>query len=473
MSESIESETTSSLPSKTHNQMPEGPLWITLDLISLLNQSSRYDHAALSLCNELVFHFRCTRVSIGRLQDDEMRLKATSHSNKIEKRTEIAQELERVMLEASDQDENVVWPTKDNELTITREHQNFHQKFGATNMLSMPLRINSQVIGTLTLQRENAQFKETEVEALRLICDLVTPRLEELHKYARGWWFLGENKTRSWLATVLGPEHTWWKFGGLLVTIVLLFLCLYPWPYKVSGEFILKTDALINLPAPFQGYIKEVHVIPGKEVKKEEPLIALDTRELKLQESEVMATMQRYRSEAQVALGQSSLGDMHIATAKAAQSESELKQTRYKLSRSKIVSPFDGVIVEGALTEQIGAPVEKGDVLMKIARLEDLYTQAMIPEEDIQEVLVKADGAIAFKSRPEIKYPITVRLIEPSAVARDKKNVFYVRCSIECPPDEWWRPGMTGIVKINAGTKPPLYMMTHRLIDFLRLKLWL
>jgi hypothetical protein len=39
-------------------------------------------------------------------------------------------------------------------------------------------------------------------------------------------------------------------------------------------------------------------------------------------------------------------------------------------------------------------------------------------------------------------------------------------------PEEWWRPGMTGICKINAGDRSLLWILTHRTVEFLRMALW-
>jgi hypothetical protein len=129
--------------------------------------------------------------------------------------------------------------------------------------------------------------------------------------------------------------------------------------------------------------------------------------------------------------------------------------------------------VEGALLEQLGAPVRKGDVLMKVTRLEDLYVQVKVSEKDIDEIDPDATGQFAFASRPEEKFNLRVARVEPAAIPEDKDNVFQVRCLIGEDVEEWWRPGMTGVAKIDAGHRPPIYLMTHRLIDFLRLKLWL
>jgi hypothetical protein len=39
-------------------------------------------------------------------------------------------------------------------------------------------------------------------------------------------------------------------------------------------------------------------------------------------------------------------------------------------------------------------------------------------------------------------------------------------------PQAWWRPGMTGLARIDVGDKNIFWILTHRLVDNLRLLLW-
>mgnify|MGYP006955695645 CR=1 FL=1 len=61
------------------------------------------------------------------------------------------------------------------------------------------------------------------------------------------------------------------------------------------------------------------------------------------------------------------------------------------------------------------------------------------------------------------------------AVAREKRNAFIVKAAFDDVPPErrdWWRPGMTGIGRLDAGNRTLIWLATHRTIDFLRLRLW-
>ena len=40
------------------------------------------------------------------------------------------------------------------------------------------------------------------------------------------------------------------------------------------------------------------------------------------------------------------------------------------------------------------------------------------------------------------------------------------------PPQPWWRPGMTGLARIDVGQRSIAWILTHRMLDNLRLLLW-
>jgi hypothetical protein len=95
-----------------------------------------------------------------------------------------------------------------------------------------------------------------------------------------------------------------------------------------------------------------------------------------------------------------------------------------------------------------------------------------VDERDVHEISAGASGEVAFVSRPHLKFPINIERIDPAAVVDDKGNIFLVRSVFEDEIAEWWRPGMSGVAKINVGKRNILWILTHRTIDFLRILLW-
>lgn len=103
-----------------------------------------------------------------------------------------------------------------------------------------------------------------------------------------------------------------------------------------------------------------------------------------------------------------------------------------------------------------------------------MYAEFKVHERNIADVNVGATGELSFASRPGIRFKFVIKEIEPVAIPDQEGNRFIMRVEVsrEGAESDWWRPGMSGLAKIDAGIRSPLWIFTHRAIDFLRLKLW-
>lgn len=442
-----------------------------LDLMVILNAEKRFMGAAMALCNEIASRYRCQRVSLGWLKGAYVRVQAISHLERFEKKMDSVQGLEAAMEEAFDQDEEIVYPRPEGSFTVVRDHEAYAKSQGTENMVSLPLRVDEEPVAVVSCERFEP-FTEVDVRGLRVMCDQAARRMADLKAHDRWFGAKAVSKFKDGLAWFLGVEHTFAKLLGLILAAALAFGIFGQLNYRVEGNFIVRTDDLAFLPAPFEGYISEVHVKVGDLVSRGEPLLSLDTRELLLEESSALANQIRYTREAEKARAQNALADMRIAQALVTQAEAQLDLVRYHLQNAHIRAPFDGIIVEGDLKELLGAPVRKGDVLFKVARLAELYAEIEVRERDLHEIHVGADGEIAFVSRPELKFPITLDRIDPVALPKEEGNVFLVKGDFQEEPLSWWRPGMSGLTKINVGKRNALWIVSHRTVDFFRMLLW-
>ncbi len=443
-----------------------------LDLMVLINEEKRYMAAAMTFCNELASRYRCGRVSLGWLKGKYIRLQAISHMERFDKKMDAVQGLEGAMEEAFDQDEEIMWPQPEDSSAVARDHEAFSREQGSKYIVSLPIRLDDAPVGVLTCERLEVPFSEDEIRGLRVLCDQAARRLGDLKQNDR--WFGAKMSTsaRKRLSRFLGVEHTFAKCMGLILCAALAILLFGQWDYRVEAPFILKTDDLAFLPAPFDGYIHAVHMEVGDQVNKGDLLLSLDTNELLLEESTAIANQNRYEREAEKARAENALADMMVALALAEQGKARLDLVRYHLSHAEIRAPFSGIVVEGEFKELLGAPVRKGDVLFKVARIEKMYPELEVDERDVHEVDPGATAEIAFVSLPKLKFPIRVERIDPVAVTKEGGNVFLVRGTFDGDVAGWWRPGMSGVSKINAGRRNILWIFTHRTIDFFRILLW-
>lgn len=447
-------------------------LAVALDLMVQVNEEKRFLAAALTFCNGLATRLRCERVSLGWLEGGYIRLRAISRTEKFDRQMAAAKALEVAMEEALDQDEEVLWPAPETSTVVARDHEKFASAQNVGHVVSLPLRLEGKATAVLTCERQGEPFSDLELQQLRLCCDQATRRLADLKQHDRWFGARWASAAREQCAQLLNPEHTWAKVLALVIVALLAVLFFLRVNYRVEGNFTLRSDEVAYLTAPFDGYIGQVFVRSGDAVVIGGKLLSLDTAELELEESAAVADLHRYEREAEKARAAKSLAEMRIAQAMAEQAKARHDLVLYRLEQATVKSPFVGVVVEGDLRERLGAPVKQGDALFKVARTETLYVEAEINERDVHEILGKTAGEIAFVSQPKLKFPIRITTIEPAAVPKSGANVFLVRCAVEGGPKPWWRPGMSGLCKLQVEQRTLFWILTHRTVDFLRMKLW-
>ena len=444
----------------------------TLDLMVVLNEKEKFLASLMTLCNELAARYKCDRVSVGWQKKGYIRLQAMSHTDNFDKKMEATQKLELAMEEALDQDRELVIPALDEKSMVIRDHEEYCRTQGITHICSIPLRVNKEAVAVVTLERNAKAFSAGEVSILRLSCDQASRRLGDLHDNDKWFGAILLKKFRKKLFGLFGVEYTLAKLVGLIILAGLIFASFYPVPHRIDSTFILKTKRVNYLSAPFDGHIEDAFVQAGDSVSQDQDLLSLNKSDLLLEQSALMAEMQKYQSESEKAMAEKKLADMQIAEAQYEQAGSQLEIVNHKISKADIKAGYAGVIVEGDLKERIGSPVKQGDVLFKIATLDSMYTAIEVAETDIQFLQDNQTGEIAITSNPHEKFKVKVFRTEPAAVVKEEGNVFIVHAMFDGPTPEWFRPGMTGVAKLNSGEKPLLWIISRKTIDFLRLQLW-
>lgn len=444
----------------------------TLEANAALQADERFTAAAMRLCNLAATRFHADRVSLGWLRGDYVALQAISHAEKFDRKMNPARALEAAMEEALDQDEEIVFPASAGTRAVTRDHEQFATREAAGNVVSLPLRVRRTPLAVLSLERKLAAFTAQELTELRVLCDQIAPRLEQLWRQDRWFGARWAAAAKPRLKRLLGPEHTGRKLIALSVSLALAVLCFVKIEYRVDAPFTLKSDTVAHLPAPFDGYLREIHFRVGDEVQADQPLVTLDTRELLLREASAVAEWNRYRGETEKAQSLDNVAEMRIAEALTAQAKARLDLARHQIQQAVLKAPFRSVVVEPDLRERTGAPVKQGDLLCKVAQLDTLRVELEVSEQSIHELRPGARGELAFATRPELHFPITVERIEPVAETDDRGTYFRVRARLESAAEPWWRPGMTGTGKLEAGPRTLLWILTHRTVERLRIWAW-
>lgn len=448
-------------------------LYQILRLSIQLSQQQRFMQMAYELCNALAVRFDADRVSLGWLQPPYVILTAISHVEKFDHQSTTSRALEGAMEEAADQADALVYPPPPGSVHVCRAHESYALMQGVAAVACVPLRVGDQVRGVLCFEKRQGFWTEDDLWEWKLIAELAVHPLADLRERDRWWGARLWSASRKRFGQGLSPRHSAWKLAGVFSVLALLAVIVLPWAYRVDATLTLRSKDLLFMPAPFDGYLRQVHVEIGDKVQAGQALVQLDTRDLVLEESMAEADVLRYSREAEKAQAARQLAEMQINLARQEQAASRLALVRHQLAHAKVTAPHAGVVVEGELKKNLGAPLRKGDLLLKLAHTDDIYLELEIDQVDVHEVNIGSRGEFALVGRPDQRFEIELVRVDPAATLREGRNVYLARAKVHEGMPGWWRPGMGGTARIDAGKRPLIWVLTHRTVRFLREFFWL
>ncbi|QQA41436.1 HlyD family secretion protein [Pelagovum pacificum] len=153
------------------------------------------------------------------------------------------------------------------------------------------------------------------------------------------------------------------------------------------------------------------------------------------------------------------------------QVDAQLALIDEQLSCTRLRAPFDGFVVDGDLSQRIGASVERGEELFKIAPLDAYRVVLEVDERDLAQIAPGQSGALRLSTRPDTSIPYEVARITPIAEQSDGRNFFRVEASLETVPD-WVAPSMEGAARTVVEERLVVKVWTRRFVDWLRMTWW-
>jgi len=444
-----------------------------LDVAAQVLHEERFGTAALTLVNGLAARLQAAPVALGWLQGDAMRVINLSGVDRFERNTRRVQQLEDAFLEAIGKPDGLWSSATDNDPELVAQAP-LRATLGVAAHCALAVQDATGVTRAVVLlgfATEPAQ--RPDLRSLHAMLGFVLPWLLTLRDRERWWGARAAAALRRGLATVIGPTHVWRKATIAATSALLLYALFGTWDYRIEAQSQLTTDATRLISAQFDGRVDEVNVTLGDAVKQGTVLLSLDTRDLRQQEMDTRADLQRFAAEADKARAAGNLAELEIARARMAQSQARLARVLNYLSQARFVAPFDGVIVDGERKNLINAPVKKGDTLFRVARVDGLYIELLVPEREVRYIDPAGRGELRLLSRPD--EPIAFKLatfIPVAQVKGQEGNHFLIKAELQNAPEAWWRPGMSGVAKLDGGRRNIAWILTHRLIDTLRLRLW-
>ncbi|MBL8383330.1 MAG: HlyD family efflux transporter periplasmic adaptor subunit [Burkholderiales bacterium] len=444
-----------------------------LQLIATSLNHERFQAAATAVVTELATTFGCERAAIGFMKGRHIEVKALSHSAAFGRKTNLIRAIEGAMDEAADQLATVALPArKDGPFQVTRAHAELLQQFGAGAVCTVPLTAGARVLGALVLELPSgAEFDARTVELCEHAALLVGPVLEVKRREDRWIGAKVVDAAATQLRHLFGPRHFALKLWVLAIALVVGFFSIAEGDYMITADASLEGKVQRAVTAAMQGYIVEARARAGDVVRKGSLLAAMDDRDLRLERQKLVSQGAQQESERRQAIAEGNRARAGILATQAGQVRAQLALIDEQIARTRLVAPFDAVVVKGDLSQSLGAAVERGSVLFELAPLDTYRVIMKVDERDISRVVAGQKGRLALTSMPNEEIALAVEKITPVSVIDQGRNYFRVE-AVATGNIEKLRPGMEGVGKIDVERRKLIWIWTHKLVHWMRMWVW-
>lgn len=459
--------------SRQLSTIPRDRLITVLQQVATCLDHPRFQAAATAVVTELSTRLGCERVSVGFVHGRHVRVRALSHSAQFGKQTNLIRAIGAAMDEALDQAQAVVYPAEGSTgVQLDRAHAVLADQHDTVYVCSVPFSDNGQLTGVFTFERAGGEaFDRNTVDLCQHVAAVTGPILAGKRREDRWIPVKLWESFRTQVARLIGANYIVRKLVVLALLVFGVFVSVTNWDYRVTADAALEGAVRRVVVAALDGYIDEVHVRPGDIVEEGQLLATMDDSVLQLEKVKWSSQQSQFQHQQRDAMAQHDRAESRIIRSRRQQAEAQLALLTEQIARTRITAPFDGLIVSGDLSQSLGAPVERGDVLMEVAPLKAYRVVLAVEEGDIFAVREGQHGQLALAAVPGTVFPFIVDKITPVSTAAEGRNTFRVEARLtETAAD--LRPGMDGAGKVEAGQRKLIWIWTHKLVNWLRLQAW-
>ncbi|HEX4879781.1 MAG TPA: HlyD family efflux transporter periplasmic adaptor subunit [Limnobacter sp.] len=433
-----------------------------LSVLENLATSLRHEQlqqALFEVSNGLRKQFDCSRVAIGLVKGNHVRVKAISDSVTFEKSASLVKSYVAFMAQALDA------------LAPVYGDEQLQEHSGAPHVLAYPLIQSGQCVGVFVFERERSAFTEDDMPWLEAFSGVFASALEQRRMAEQGLFARALADLR-WLGQrVFGPSHYVWKLGFAASFVLICVLFFVPFQYRVSAPAVIEGEVQRVVASPFDGFVSASLARAGDVVKQGQVLAQLDDRELLLEQAQWRSTREQHSNKLRAALAEGSLPDVQVMSAQLQEAEAQLQLVTQKIQRANLKAPFDGIVISGDLSQQVGGPVELGKTLFEVAPLQTYRIVLKVDEREMRHIRLEQQGRLLMTGLSDTPMNFVVSKITPLAESEEGRNFFRVEATVANPPAAL-RPGMEGVGKVEVADRSLWWIATRSLNEWLLVSLW-
>ncbi|MEE9296906.1 MAG: HlyD family efflux transporter periplasmic adaptor subunit [Phycisphaerae bacterium] len=447
------------------------------------------EELAFAMTNNLRNKIGAEQVALGLVSHRRVNILSVSGLDSVATRSQGIRHLRAAMEECLDVDQPIVCQAESSwscEIYSSGHwlHKQWHASAKGAAVASIPLHAEGRVAAVLSFRRRADETVTSElIEEIRKRAEPFAPSLLLIRDANRGLWQHAVDSAGNAVRAITKPGRVTARVIAVLTVIAACWFAFGSMTYELTVPCRIVAAQSRHATAPFDGVLEFVAVVEGDRVVSGQTLCRFDRRPLEQARAEIIAEIAVLEREKDRALAGASPVDFQLALANQKLARTRLNSLEARMDRATVVSPLDGVVIAGDLRQKVGAVLVKGEPLFEIAPLSSCILQLQIPQRDVDDVAQNMSGEFAVHARPEQAQPMHIIRVKPSAEVTGQKTVYVAEAVMDLNREdpslaltalrEWMRPGMEGVAKVQVGRRPVWWVAFHRMIDYLRMNVWL
>jgi len=427
-----------------------------------------------SLCTMLASQFQCSLVALGRSVGMQVHVAAVSHRVIFDRKTSSMNLLEVAMEECVEQGKILIAPqSAECSSDITQAHIQALKKTNYVQLLTVPILYKDQSYGVLLLARESEDrvFEKTLISQIEALTAKIAPilmlrQLSEKSLIGR----IHESGARI-LNRLVGPKHYRLKLLTASAVCILLALTFVSTDKTVSASATIEGEVQQAIVVQSDSVIESVSARAGDRVKKGQLLATMNVSELELEREKWVSELNKRTGQYQQAWAEMNHAQVSIEASRIEQSKAQIEQLEERIAQSSLRAPFDGYLISGDLSQLIGTPVSRGQLVFEIIPDTNYKLVLDVDETRISQLSVGQQGTLRLAGLPGKPIKLTISDLLPIATSKQGKSVFRVEADVLEPPADL-RPGLRGVAKIATGKGSLISVWTSSIRQRIRLLVW-
>ncbi|MCA9083279.1 MAG: HlyD family efflux transporter periplasmic adaptor subunit [Planctomycetaceae bacterium] len=442
-----------------------------------ISNAARYssvEEFGYSLVNSLCNQLSAEQVSFGIATNGVIDVKAVSGLADFRRNAPGVDAIRQAMEECVDCCSVIAFPaTSLTDVDAMPIHRQWSAGCNGAAVISFPLKNQNDVTGVVSIRRKpDTVLTQQQVEALR----------KQLEPYGHGISLLqkaGRSVGQQVVSGIRnGISRSFSESSGIRHAFTASLLAAGLWfifgtmTYRPLLRTQLIAQNLVHLSAPWAGELKRVYVTPGQRVAADELLAEFDTSERQLERITVVRQISATDVELRQALTAKDLSTAAVLRSRRTVLQAQLNTIDSQIASAGIRAPAAGIVVAADLEQRIGQVFHQGEEVLQVASGGDWKLEIEVPDDVATLVSGEQTGEFSAAAHPEQRLPFRITHIDGAAVSRTDRNVFLAHATLD-ESSEWMRSGMDGVARVETVDRPTWWVVSHRVVDWLRSNFWL